>query len=79
MRKIVFLSVMAMVMSSLFSLHTVFANEREADKLPEINNKMNQVQDNAIWKMNEYRLNMGLPLFEKNIILQRASNHMPII
>lgn len=77
MKKIVFLSVMAVVMSSLLSLHTAFANEKEAVQrsvqLPEINNTMNQIQDDAIWKMNEYRSKLGLPLFDKNILLQRAS------
>lgn len=69
-----FVPVVTVLLYSLLSVQIVFANnEEKVIKLPELNNTMNQVQDDAMWKMNEYRSKVGLPLFDKNILLQRAS------
>lgn len=62
---------------SLLLTQPVFANEKplstsRVDSV-KINNTMNERQDEAIVKMNEYREILGLPLFNKNVLVQKAS------
>lgn len=66
----------ALLFSFLFT-QTVFANEKPLDASVadsvKINDTMNVIQDDAIFKMNEYREKLGLALFNKNVLVQKAS------